>query len=67
MTPPCPLPCTSCSEEYLSSVEAADRITVQLLRAYARHDVAPVVETEVASDAAVERVRQLLRQAADRI
>lgn len=48
-------------------MEAADRITVQLLRAYARHDVAPVVETEVASDAAVERVRQLLRQAADRI
>ena len=47
-------------------MDAADRITVQLLRAYARHSVSRLVETEVASEAAVERVRQLLRQAADR-
>lgn len=54
-----------CSEEYLGSVEAADRITERLLQAYARHGVVPLVETEVASEAAAERVRQLLRGAAD--
>ena len=53
-----------CSEEYLGSVEAADRITVRLLQAYARYGVTPLVETAVASEAAVERVRQLLRGAA---
>lgn len=46
-------------------MEAADRITVQLLQAYARHGVVPLVETEVASEAAVERMQQLRRQAAD--
>jgi len=60
---PPPSPSHLYSEEYLSGVEAADRITMQLLQAYARHGVAPLVETEVASEAAAERVRQLLQQA----
>lgn len=53
-----------CSEEYLSGVEAADAVTAEVLRVYARHGVTPLVETAVASDAELERVQQLLRAAA---
>ena len=54
----------TCSEEYLSSVEAAEGVTRQLLGVYARHGVTPLVETEVASEAEMERLQHLLREAA---
>lgn len=54
---------STCSEEYLSGVEAADGITRQLLALYAEHDVTPLVESEVESEAQVQRVWQLLRGA----
>lgn len=61
-----PLPPTLVrSERYLSSVEAADDVTRQVLRVYARHGVQPLVETEVATDEHVQHVRQLLASAAE--
>lgn len=51
------------SEEYLGSVEAAEAATLRVLRVYAQHSVVPLVETEVASEAELERVRSLLAAA----
>lgn len=48
------------SEEWLSGVEAADGATRRILAVYARHAVVPLVETEVATPQALERVTQLL-------
>ncbi|PSC72691.1 Paired amphipathic helix repeat [Micractinium conductrix] len=47
-------------EEWLSGVEAADGATRRILAVYARHAVVPLVETEVATPQALERVTQLL-------
>jgi hypothetical protein len=49
------------SEEYLSSVAAAEAITEQLLAAYAAAGVVPLVETAVKLDADLEHVMQLLQ------
>lgn len=51
------------SEEYLSSVEAADSITRQLLRLYAAHDVVPLVETSVRSAKELAYAQDLLAAA----
>jgi hypothetical protein len=47
------------SEEYLSSVAAAEAITAQLLATYAAGGVVPLVETAVKRDAELEHVVQL--------
>jgi hypothetical protein len=49
------------SEEYLSSVAAAEAITEQLLAAYAAAGVVPLVETAVKQDAEMEHVMQVLQ------
>lgn len=51
------------SNEYLSSVEAADAITRRLVGVYADQGVLPLVETAVEGEADVTRVRQLLQVA----
>ncbi|KAI3428171.1 hypothetical protein D9Q98_006552 [Chlorella vulgaris] len=51
------------SDEYLSSVEAADAITRRLVGVYADQGVLPLVETAVEGEADVTRVRQLLQVA----
>jgi hypothetical protein len=49
------------SDEYLSSVAAAEAITGQLLAAYAAAGVVPLLETAVKQDAELERAMQLLQ------
>ena len=51
------------SDEYLSSVEAADGVTRQLLKVYADHGVVPLVESAVKTDAEMGYVKELLTQA----
>jgi hypothetical protein len=48
------------SEEYLSSVEAAEGITAALLRAYAAAGVVPILESAVKTDAELQRAQGLL-------
>lgn len=45
-------------------MEAADAATVQVLRAYRRHGVTPLVETAVEGEAEAQRVAALLQAAA---
>jgi hypothetical protein len=51
------------SEEYLSSVPAADSITRQLLRVYAAHGVVPLVESAVKREADMQQLQELLQSA----
>ena len=53
------------SEEYLSSVPTADRITREIVALYERHGVEPLVESAVTSDEDFQRVRDLLGPLAD--
>lgn len=48
------------SEEYLSSVEAAEAITAELLRAYAAAGVVPILESAVKTDDELQRAQALL-------
>lgn len=48
------------SEEYLSSVQAADAITRRLLKVYAAAGVVPLVESAVKKDEDMAYVRELL-------
>ena len=38
------------SEDYLSSVAEAEKITAQIVETYERHDVVPLIETAVRSE-----------------
>lgn len=62
-THPRPHSCAPCSERYLSSTEAADAVTAELLRVLRRHSVTPLVETAVESEADVRRLEQLWQAA----
>ncbi len=53
-----------CSEQYLRSVPAAEEATQHVLAVYAQHGVTPLVETEVETEAELQRVQQLLGQIA---
>ncbi|KAL4443675.1 hypothetical protein ABPG75_011412 [Micractinium tetrahymenae] len=53
------------SDAYLGSVEAAEAATLRVLRVYRRHGVVPLVETEVAGEAELARLQQLLAAAAE--
>lgn len=55
------------SEEYLSSVEAAEAITERLLDAYACHGVVPLVESAVKSKGELSHVQELLRLRSDKL
>jgi hypothetical protein len=48
------------SEEYLSSVEAAEAITQEVLQAYAAAGVVPLLESAVKTDAELQRATALL-------
>ena len=48
------------SEDYLGSIEAAERITSELLEAYRQHGVVPLVESAVRSVADYRRLGDLL-------
>lgn len=48
------------SQDYLSSVEAADAITRDLLRAYAAAGVVPLIESAVKRDEELSYVLELL-------
>lgn len=48
------------SQEYLSSVEAADAITRDILHTYAAAGVVPLVESAVKSDKELSSLLQLL-------
>jgi hypothetical protein len=49
------------SQEYLSSVEAAESITAQLLAAYAAAGVVPLLESAVKSEDELRKAYSLLR------
>lgn len=48
------------SDEYLSSVEAADKLTRQLLSLYAAHNVVPLIESAVKSEQDIAYIQDLL-------
>lgn len=48
------------SEEYLSSVDAAERITAQLLKVYAAAGVVPLLESAVKTEQELGKARDLL-------
>jgi hypothetical protein len=48
------------SEHYLSSVEAAESVTAELLHMYHEEDIVPLVESKVATDEQMKHVLQLL-------
>ena len=48
------------SEEYLSSVENAERVTMKQLEIFARHGVQPLIESALISDAQFDQSERLL-------
>jgi hypothetical protein len=52
------------SEEYLGSVEGAERVTRGLLRLYGRYGVVPLVETAVKAERELDHALGLLAVAA---
>jgi hypothetical protein len=50
------------SEEYLSSVEAAERITAQLLSVYEAAGVVPLLESAVKTEEELQKSVKLLSQ-----
>ena len=52
------------SDKYLSSVEAAESITGDILKLYHQHGVQPLVESSISSAAELRRCHGLLEQAA---
>ncbi len=48
------------SEGYLSSVDAAMRVTKKLLAVYAEYDVIPLVETAIRNEAELATLQELL-------
>lgn len=50
------------SDEYLSSVEAAERITAQLLDVYAAAGVVPLLESAVKTEQELQNAVKLLSQ-----
>jgi hypothetical protein len=53
------------SEEYLGSVEGAERLTRALLQLYARYGVVPLVETAVKGDRELQYALGLLGEAGE--
>ena len=51
------------SDHYLSSVEAAESITSQLLDAYARAGVVPLLESPVKTEEELRQAKRLLGSA----
>jgi hypothetical protein len=48
------------SERYLSSVEAAQEITRDILRIYCKHGVVPLIESNISTTADLRRCLELL-------
>ena len=49
------------SEQYLSGVEAAERITKSILQIYGRYGVVPLVESSISSAVDLRRCHELLQ------
>ena len=52
------------SDKYLSSVEAAESITMSILQLYQQYNVQPLVESSISSAAELGRCHAMLEQAA---